>query len=244
MQNPKEKYIYKYGEKGLGKFQVLEMAEYPDGTLYLGTYGTGLYKFNSKENCFEQCTVSNIHYCYNLSVTPHGYLAISNEKGLLIYHPETREMRMIDAESQLHLSAINDGCGLLVCRNGETFVGGASGMTSFMNTSLLTPLPQYNLYFSSLAVNDRLISCETPNHILDTALPFANRINLKYNENNILITVASNTLYKQHRQKIYEYRLEGFSKEWSTSYNHTIVYTNLNPGKYKLVVREKAARFT
>ena len=82
MQNPKEKYIYKYGEKGLGKFQVLEMAEYPDGTLYLGTYGTGLYKFNSKENCFEQCTVSNIHYCYNLSVTPHGYLAISNGKGL------------------------------------------------------------------------------------------------------------------------------------------------------------------
>ena len=84
MQNPKEKYIYKYGEKGLGKFQVLEMAEYPDGTLYLGTYGTGLYKFNSKENCFEQCTVSNIHYCYNLSVTPHGYLAISKEKDLLI----------------------------------------------------------------------------------------------------------------------------------------------------------------
>ena len=71
------------------------MAEYPDGTLYLGTYGTGLYKFNSKENCFEQCTVSNIHYCYNLSVTPHGYLAISNEKGLLIYHPETLEMRRL-----------------------------------------------------------------------------------------------------------------------------------------------------
>ena len=40
-------------------------------------------------------------------------------------------------------------------------------------------------------------------------------------------------------RSIYEYRLEGFSKEWSTSYNHTIVYTNLNPGKYKLVVREK-----
>lgn len=49
MQKPEEKYIYKYGEKGLGKFQVLEMAEYPDGTLYLGTYGTGLYKFNPRE---------------------------------------------------------------------------------------------------------------------------------------------------------------------------------------------------
>ncbi|WP_274972585.1 two-component regulator propeller domain-containing protein [Bacteroides fluxus] len=239
MQKPEEKYIYKYGEKGLGKFQVLEMAEYPDGTLYLGTYGTGLYKFNPRENSFEQCAVSNIHYCYDLAVTPHGYLAISNEKGLLIYHPETREMRMLDAESQLHLSAINDGCGLLICRNGETFVGGASGMTSFMNTSLLTPSPQYNLYFSSLAVNDRLISCETPNHILSAALPFANRINLEYNENNISITVASNSYIDNTDRKIYEYRLEGFSKEWSTSYNNTIVYTNLDPGKYKLIVREK-----
>ena len=36
MQNPKEKYIYKYGEKGLGKFQVLEMAEYPRRYSILG----------------------------------------------------------------------------------------------------------------------------------------------------------------------------------------------------------------
>lgn len=239
MKKPDETHIYKYGEKGLGKFQVLEIVEYPDGTLYFGTYGAGLCKFNPHEECFEACPALPIRYCYDMLVTPHGYLSISNENGLLIYHPQTQEMKMLDAENLLHLSAINDGCGLLICRNGETFVGGTSGMTSFMNSSLLIPSPPYDLYFSSLTVNDKPVSCETSNQMIEVALPFADRIRLKHNENNISLTVASNSYIDNAHQKDYEYRLEGFSKEWSKLNNNTIVYTNLDPGKYRLVVREK-----
>ena len=71
-------------------------------------------------------------------------------------------------------------------------------MTSFLDSSLVNVLPQYNLYFSSLAVNDKLITCETPNPILKTALPFSHEIKLKYNENNISIAIA---LYRQCKQK-------------------------------------------
>ena len=239
MKMPEEKYIYKYNERGLGKFQVLNIVEYTDGTLYFGTYGAGLYVFNPAENSFKQCSIFDIRYCYNLSVIQGDYLAVSCEKGLLVYHPKTQEMKMIDAENQLHLSAINDGCGLLSCSDGEVFVGGTSGMASFMSHSLFNPSPRYNLYFSSLFVNDKLVSCETSDRILETALPFADQINLEYNENNISISVASNSYIDNANRKIYEYWLEGFSNEWNTIYNNTIVYTNLNPGKYKLIVREK-----
>lgn len=239
MKMPEEKYIYKYNERGLGKFQVLNIVEYTDGTLYFGTYGAGLYVFNPAENSFKQCSIFDIRYCYSLSVIQGDYLAVSCEKGLLVYHPKTQEMKMIDAENQLHLSAINDGCGLLSCSDGEVFVGGTSGMASFMSHSLFNPSPRYNLYFSSLFVNDKLVSCETSDRILETALPFADQINLEYNENNISISVASNSYIDNANRKIYEYWLEGFSNEWNTIYNNTIVYTNLNPGKYKLIVREK-----
>lgn len=239
MKNPQETHIYKYGQKGLGKFTVQRIVEYPDGTFYLGTFGAGMYKFNPQEDYFEPYPAVNIRYCYDLTITPQGYLAVSNERGLLFYHPQTQEMRMLDAEDQLHLSAINDGCGLLICRNSETFAGGVSGMTSFMSDSLFTPSPAYNLYFSSLTVNDKQVSCETPNSIIDIALPFAKQINLQYDENNISITVASNSYISNSDRKMYEYRLEGFNKEWNTINNNTIVYTNLDPGKYKLMVREK-----
>lgn len=239
MKHPVEKEIYKYGEKGLGKFQVSKITENTDGTIYLGTLGDGVFEFDFKKKQFIPCTAFDVRYCYNLTATSDGYLAVSNEKGLLVCHPRTKEMKMLDAENQLHLSAINDGCGLLICRNGETFVGGTSGMTSFMKSSLSIPSPPYNLYFSSLTINDKPVSCETSTHILNTALPFARQINLKHNENNLLITVASNSYIDNTDRKIYEYRMEGLNKEWSTTHNNTIVYTNLIPGKYKLVVREK-----
>lgn len=239
MDNPKELYNYKYGENGLGKFPVSNLVEDKTGTIFLGTNGTGLYVFDSPNNQFRQCPAGNIRYCYDMLVTPRGYLVISNEQGLLIYYPKSEETRLIDAERQLHLSGINDGCGLLLCNDGETFVGGISGMASFMSSALLSPSPQYNLYFSSLTVNDRLISCNTSNDILETALPYAKQINLKYDENNIMLTVTSNSYIDNANGKTHEYWLEGFSKEWSTIYNNTIVYTNIDPGKYKLIVREK-----
>lgn len=239
MNNPQDKQIYRYEENGLGKYHVLKMAETKDGTLFMGTSGNGVYTFDRKENKFLKCTAIDASYCYNMIITPKGYLAISNDRGLLIYHPQTGEKKMIDAESQLHLSAINDGCGLLLCRDGETFIGGTEGMSSFMNSSLLNTPPPYNLYFSSLIVNNKPIAVGLLDNILKAALPFVHEIDLKHNENNLSVSFTSNNYVNNTGRKVYEYMLEGFSKEWATTYDNTIVYTNLNPGEYKLIVREQ-----
>lgn len=232
-KNPKEKYVYNYGEKGLGKFQILKLIENGDSTIFLGTSGSGMYKFNSTQHQFEACNTGDIRYFYNLSVTPQGYLMMSNERGLILYHPQTEEIRLVNDSHQF------DGCGLLLCRNGEVFVGGTEGMTSFMSSALFNNSSPYNLYFSSLTVNDKPITSATSNHILKTALPFASRVELSHDENNLSISFTSNSYIDKSSKNIYEYRLEGFSKEWSTTYGNTIVFTNLDPGTYKLVVREK-----
>ena len=214
MNNPQEKYIYQYGEKGLGNYYVQSMAESHDGTLYFGTSGSGIYRFDGKKKQFTACTDIDADYCYNMDITTKGYLAISNDHGLLIYHPQTKEKQIIDVES-LHLSAINEGCGLLICRNGETFVGGIEGMSSFMNSSLQKIAPNYNLYFSSLVVNNRVISVGTDDGILKSALPFVRQIELNHKENNFSISFSSNNYVNNTDRKIYEYKLEGFSKELS-----------------------------
>lgn len=239
MDNPQEKHIYKYGEKGLGRFQVSKMVESKSGIVFLGTSGGGMYRFDGKKEIFQQCSAADVRYCYNMLVTPRGYLAVSNDRGLLIYHPQTKEMKIV-AENQMHLSAINDGCGLLLCRDGEVFIGGAEGMSSFMSSSLFSSSPSYNLYFSSLTVNGKAVSFDTSVRTLEAALPFAHQVKLNYNENNISLSFTSNSYTNNSSKNIYEYRLEGFNKEWTTTYGNTIVYTNLNPGKYKLVVREKS----
>lgn len=240
MDNPLVWEAYKYGENGLGRFPVQKIVEGKNGKVYLGTNGSGVYEFNEKGNNFAYCSMIPVRYCYDMLPTPKGYLAISSEQGLLICQPQTGEVKLIDTERRLHLSGLNDGSGLLLCKDGEFFVGGVGGMTSFMNTALSNTPLDYNLYFSSLMVNNRTIQAGTPGGILETALPFTRRIDLNHNENNLSISFISNNYVDNATGKgIYEYRLEGFNEDWITSLNNTIVYTNLNPGDYTLVVREK-----
>lgn len=238
LNNPQEECIYRYGKNGLGNYYAQSMVESRDGTLFFGTSGSGIYQFDRKREKFIACTDINADYCYHMTITAKKYLAISNDHGLLIYHPQTKERRLIDVQS-LHLSAINEGCGLLICRNGETFIGGVEGMSSFMSSSLQRITPNYNLYFSSLVVNNRPISTGTDDSILKSALPFVRQIELAHNENNFSVAFSSNNYGSNTGRNIYEYKLEGFSKEWSKTNGNSVVFTNLPPGKYKLTVREQ-----
>lgn len=237
LNNPQEKRTYLYGENGLGNYYAQSIAEAPDGTLYFGTSGSGIYRFDREREQFIACTDIDADYCYNMDITPQGELVISNDQGLLIYHLQTKEKQAIDTES-LHLSAINEGCGLLMCSDGETFVGGVEGMSSFMFSSLQRITPKYNLYFSSLTVNNRVISVGADDGILQSALPFVRQIELAHNENNFSISFSSNNYVGNANSKTYEYRLEGFSKEWSKTNGNTVTFTNLSPGTYKLAIRE------
>lgn len=239
MKNPSERSIYKNGENGLGKFQVLKIVEDGKGTIFLGTNGSGLYEFNEQQNHFTSCPTVHARYCYNMLVLKEQ-LVIQSEYGLLTCHPRTGEMRLIDAERQLHLAGFNDGCSMLLCRDGEMFVGGVSGMTSFMSTSLSAPSSQYELYFSSLTVDNHVVKAGDPDGILDTVLPFTRRINLDHNENKFSISFTSNNYVDDATsRRIYEYKLDGFDEKWVLSLHNTITYTNLSPGHYTLMVREE-----
>lgn len=237
LNNPKEERIYQYGENGLGNYYAQSIIESRDGTLFFGTSGSGVYQFDRKKEKFIACSDIDADYCYYMTITPKNYLAISTDHGLLIYHPQTKEKRLIDVQS-MHLSAINEGCGLLICRDGETFVGGVEGMSSFLSSSLQGIEPDYNLYFSSLVVNNRPISTGVEDSILKSALPFVRQIELAHNENNLSVSFSSNNYSSNTDSKIYEYKLEGFSKEWNKTNGNSVVFTNLPPGKYNLVVRE------
>ncbi len=239
MSSPSEKYIYPLGQKGLGKFMVTKMTESSDGTLFFGTIGSGLYRYNKESDSFEHCPMAGADYIYNMRFHMSGYLILLTDRGILCYHPQTTDMKILDAENQLHLSAVNDGCGLLVCHDGEVLVGGSEGMTRFSFSSLFDTLPEHNLFFSSLSVNGKIVSARKEEKILPVALPFVSQLNLSYDENNITISFASNSYIDNSDRKIYEYILEGFDKKWNTTYGNTLVYTNLDPGKYRLKVREK-----
>jgi hypothetical protein len=77
--------------------------------------------------------------------------------------------------------------------------------------------------------------------ILTDILAKTSDIYLSYKQNNITVEFASFN-YNNDRNRLFEYRLEGFDKAWTQTTGTTITYTNLPPGEYILRARPLAGK--
>ena len=238
--NNKAQTIFKNTETGFGSLSATCIFEDRKGRLFFGTIGSGLYQLVEETGKFISFTAENnmllSNYCYDIAQSEQGELVILSDKGISLLNPDEKKLRVINKDVLL-LSSINYGNGLLTCRNGEIFAGGNGGLISFFEKEIFQTEKAYNLYFSSLTVNEVKVAPLDKTKILQQALPYTNKIILNHKQDNLNITFASNNYISAHAKDRYEYFLEGFDDKWITSDN--IIYTNLPPGKYKLVVREK-----
>ena len=240
INNRGEIYFFNKQEKGFGSFRVSSIFEDNKGRLFFGTLGSGLYQYDKKSDSFisykaEQNLLKS-NYCYGIAQTEQNELIISGDRGLSFLNADKKILREIDLNA-LHFSGINNGCGLIVCRNGEIFTAGIGGMTSFFDQEVFSINKDYDLYFSSLVVNEEDIQPCDKSKILNQALPYTEKIVLSHKQNNLGMSFVSNNYINKHNEIQYEYKLEGFDNNWISGSN--IIYTNIPPGNYKLIVREK-----
>lgn len=228
------------------RFGITKIIEYK-GSIYFGTRGSGLYKYNDTSGTFTAYTVSSGHlmsnYCYNLAVTESGSILITGDKGVTFFNPQQETSRFVKLGVPLPITSITDGCGVLICKNSEIFVGGTDGLTSFKEAELDLDKKEYALYFSDIYINNEQLTPGDKFHVLSQGVPFTDKINLAHNQNNIVINFASTNYVDAQRTNEYEYMLEGFDAGWNPTNLYSIYYTNLNPGSYRLIVREKVSSF-
>ena len=242
LENEEDKVQYRSGENGLGTFPISQIIEDKEGRIFLGTRGSGLFHYDEKNKRFIGYTTENSFiasdYCYELTLSTLDQLVITGDKGITFFDPDQNLFKVVELGTALPLTGINIGCGILVCKNGEIFVGSSNGMATFFEQQLFNSAKDYQLYFSDLFINNEQVSPGDHNKVLATALPFTREIELAYNQNNLIFTFTSNNYVNTLKKASYEYMLEGFDKKWIPSKDNNIFYTNLNPGKYTLIVRE------
>jgi len=235
--------VYLDGTKGLGKRGTLKIFETADGKIYFGTRGSGLFLFNEQDRTFTRYSAEQNQllsdYCYNIAESGMKHLIISGDKGISFFDPQKGLVKQVALGSGLPIRSINKDCGLLVCRNGEIFAGGADGLASFFEADLYRKSTDYQLYFSDLFINNVKALPDDKQQVLSKVLPFTDVINLNYKQNNIMFEFASNNYISTQKNTFYEYKLEGFDKEWIPTNKTLLNYTNLYPGKYTLKIREK-----
>lgn len=243
LNNENEQTLFRSGEKGLGNFSVSQIKEDKKGRIFIGTRGSGLFQYDEKNDSFIGYTTENSNiasnFCYEIALSTMDQLIISGDKGLSFFDVDRGIFRVVELGTALPIAGINIGCGLLVCKNGEIFVGGIDGVSTFFEQQLFNSTKGYELYFSDLSVNNEIVRPNDPNKVLTLALPYTQKIDLTHNQNNLIFTFTANNYVNTLKKTAYEYTLEGFDEKWITCKDNSILYTNLNPGKYTLVVREK-----
>lgn len=242
LENEEDQVLFRSGENGLGTFPISQIIEDKEGRIFLGTRGSGLFRYDEKNRRFTGYTTENSfiasNYCYELALSSLDQLVITGDKGITFFDPDQNLFKVVELGTALPLSGINIGCGILICKNGEIFVGSSNGMATFFEQQLFNSAKDYQLYFSDLFINNEQVFPGGPDKVLTAALPFTQKIELAYNQNNLIFTFTSNNYVNTLKKASYEYMLEGFDKKWIPSKDNNIFYTNLNPGKYTLIVRE------
>ena len=232
----------------IGKFRITKIHEDSQNNVFIGTRGSGIFKYDKEKDSFINYTQENnkllSNYCYDMQNTRKGTLIVLGNKGISLLTPNQSQAEFISLENTLPLSSFNLGSKIYVCRDGEIYIGGIDGMIAFQEDNLSHEYNQNHLYFSQLYIHNQLVLPNDNNKVLHNTLPLTAEIELSSKQRNISLHFASNNYIKTSQGGIYEYKLEGVDKDWITTTSHTINYNNLETGNYKLSVREKGGLLT
>lgn len=241
LDNPADQKSYSLPQYGI-YFEPKRVITTRDGQIYFVVLGGGLYRYEKQSDSFTCFSEESGHllsnYCYNVVETNQEELLVTSDKGITFLNPSAGTARFAKLGANLPIASIADGCGILVCRNDELFIGGNDGLTSFRREDLDKKEKNYSLYFSELYIHNKRIYPDESG-VLQEAFPFCKSIHLKHNQNNLIINFATTNYIDIQKNNEYEYQLVGFDVGWVPSTSSSIYYTNLSPGSYKLLVREK-----
>lgn len=202
--------------------RVLSICEDKLGTLWIGTSGGGLNRFDRESGKFTHFTTQNglsSNVIYGILEDERGNLWLSSNHGLSRFNPRTKTCKNYDERDGLQSKEFSGGA-YYQATTGEMFFGGINGLNCFFPDSLKDNFYVPPVVISAFKKFDETVARE----------PEA--IELSHHENFFSIEFAALD-YANPAKNQYAYQLEGFDQAWIYGgTRRSVSYTNLNPGKY------------
>lgn len=191
-----------------------------DSNLWAGSIGGGLLNCTTRQQYTSNNGLAS-NNIYSITADTHSRLWIGSEEGLSSLHPPTGDIRNYSFTQQ--------------------------PLSNVFSEQTALPLPDGRLLFGT---HDGLLFI-TPDAATTTCKPAPTRLtgllvngaartdskSLSYTENNLTF-LFSNFQYAQLTNIVYQYRLDGFNRDWCVpTKEHSASYRHLPPGSYTFRVR-------
>lgn len=218
--------------------RVLCIEETSVGNYWIGTIGEGLYKI-SNEKIEKTYRVSNglpADVICGIVSDNNGDIWIGTSKGVCQLQARTQQLTTFTSKDGLAGSQVNYGAAYKT-KKGELIFGTTNGFSMFNPQAIKATGYKPNIVFTAISVNNKLFSASEKNSPLPVQIDELEFLELKHFQNSFTIDFV-NTSPQISGIHLYSWMLKGFDKTWSSpSTVPTATYTNLNSGKYQLLVK-------
>ncbi|TAF35778.1 MAG: GAF domain-containing protein [Cytophagales bacterium] len=225
--------------KSISNNYVVSIFEDSNGSVWFGTHGGGLNKYNNQTGHFEHFTEKEglpSSVVYGICEDSEKQLWLSTNKGLVRFNNKTKQFRFFDANDGLKSNRFTPNAVLFTFQR-ELLVGSINGLIVFKpilvkDNQFLPPvrITDFKLFNQSVQLSSDSILQKS---ILETEF-----IELAYDQNVFSFDfVALN--FRLSQKNNYAYMLENFDEDWSftNGKNRVASYTNVPPGEYVFKVK-------
>ncbi|OFY48773.1 MAG: hypothetical protein A2Y87_03260, partial [Bacteroidetes bacterium RBG_13_46_8] len=218
---------------------VNSIYEDKNGTLWIGTGGGGLNRFDRIHESFRSFSLEdgfNDDMIYNILEDKQNILWLSTSNGIIKFNPKTETVRNYVKTDGLPHNEFSPGSSFK-SPAGEIYFGGVNGFTSFYPDSI-----RENLNIPDIAITAFTISGKgTSYNAMDytrVSLNYIKKVELPHSLNDLSFEFASLD-YTTPEKNQYKYRLSGYHEDWTyaNSDRRFVSYTNLPPGRYIFTVK-------
>jgi len=221
-------------QKGKNALWISALNGDNSGNLWLGTYGSGLIKFNTKNYEYayvdkEKGLMSNV--IDGILLDNRNRVWMSTNSGISVFDVKSNAVENYLFDEGLQGSQYNLGA-FEKTKSGIFLFGGTSGFNRFYPDSIKQFNKPYEIVFTNLKIFNKEIRPDSHNKILKSVLNFTDLIVLKYAQSVVEIEFASLN-FSNPQFNTYKYKLEGFNADWiDAGPTNKATFTNLNPGDY------------
>ena len=225
----------------LSNDQVMYIYPTHDGNFWINTT-MGLNFYDPKKNQFTIYTTADglpDNVIFGLLEDAKGNLWLSTNKGLSYFDPVTKKFKNFGIEDGLQSSEFKMRA-FCKTHSGTMYFGGINGFNEFFPNSITRSFFDPPLVLTDFQLfNKKVFIAKDSNDPspIKKDISVTKEIVLSYKQSVISFEFASLN-YTAQSKKQYQYRLEGFDKDWNEiGTNRTATYTNLDPAKYIFKVR-------